>query len=104
VPVRLFVETPGGVERAVRDGHARIGVGSRLHMDMTGFRRIDVKGVHIIPVAALDHPLVQARQAALPQARDFVQLVLSEQPVAENENRVQIFDFAPAAAYNAAKQ
>jgi hypothetical protein len=73
---------------AVRNGHARIGVGSQLHMDMTGFRRIDIKGVHVIPLAAPDHPLVQARQAAPPQARDFVQLVLSEQPAAEKENRV----------------
>ena len=49
VPIRLFVETLGGVERVVRNGHARIGVGSQLHMDMTGFRRIDIKGVQVIP-------------------------------------------------------
>ena len=34
VPVRLLVETLGGVERVVRNGHARIGVGSQVHMDM----------------------------------------------------------------------
>ena len=39
VPVRLLVQTLGGVERVVRNGHARIGVGSQLHMDMTGFHR-----------------------------------------------------------------
>ena len=43
VPVRLLVETLGGVERAVRDGHAGIGVGSQLHMNMTGFRQVDIK-------------------------------------------------------------
>jgi DNA-binding transcriptional LysR family regulator len=80
VPVRLFVETLGGVERVVRSGLANIGVGSLLHMDMTGFRRIDITGVRIIPVAAPNHPLAQTSTAASPQARDFVQLVLSEQP------------------------
>jgi DNA-binding transcriptional LysR family regulator len=80
VPVRLLVQTLGGVEQAVRNGHARIGVGSQLHMDMTGFRRIDIKGVRVIPVAAPGHPLAQAGGADRLQARDFVQLVLSEQP------------------------
>jgi DNA-binding transcriptional LysR family regulator len=86
VPVRLLVQTLGGVERVVRNGHARIGVGSQLHMDMTGFRRIDIKGVQVIPVAAPSHPLASASEAAPPQARDFVQLVLSEQPAAESRD------------------
>jgi DNA-binding transcriptional LysR family regulator len=86
VPVRLLVETLGGVERVVRSGLASIGVGSLLHMDMTGFRRIDIEGVRIIPVAAPGHPLVQASEVAPPQARDFVQLVLSEQPAAESRD------------------
>ena len=86
VPVRLLVETLGGVERVVRNGLARIGVGSLLHMDMTGFRRIAIASVQIIPVAAPSHPLAQANEAAPPQARDFVQLVLSEQPAAESRD------------------
>src|SRR3981189_2657281 len=48
VPVRLLVETLGGVERVVRSGLASIGVGSLLHMDMTGFRRVDIESVRII--------------------------------------------------------
>jgi DNA-binding transcriptional LysR family regulator len=86
VPVRLLVQTLGGVERVVRNGHARIGVGSQMHMNMTGFRRIDIEGVRVIPVAAPGHPLAQASGAAPPQARDFVQLVLSEQPAAESRD------------------
>ena len=80
VPVRLLVQTLGGVERVVRNGHARIGVGNLLHMDMTGFRRVDIESVRIIPVAAPSHPLAKASEAAPLQASDFVQLVLSEQP------------------------
>lgn len=81
VSVRLLVQTLGGVERVVRSGHAGIGVGSQLHMDMTGFRRIDLKGVQIIAVAAPGHPLARASESETdpPQARNFVQLVLSEQ-------------------------
>ncbi|WP_136618685.1 MULTISPECIES: LysR family transcriptional regulator [Mesorhizobium] len=86
VPIRLLVQTLGGVERAVRNGHARIGVGSQLHMDMTGFRRIDIESVQIIPVASPDHPLAQASKAAPRQASDFVQLVLSQQPAGESRD------------------
>ena len=86
VPVRLLMETLGGVERVVRSGLASIGVGSLLHMDMTGFRRIDIEGVRIIPVAAPNHPLAKASGAAPPEASDFVQLVLSEQPAAESRD------------------
>jgi DNA-binding transcriptional LysR family regulator len=86
VPVRLLVQTLGGVERVVRSGLAGIGVGSLLHIDMTGFRRIDITGVRIIPVAAPSHPLAKASESAPPQARDFVQLVLSEQPAADGRD------------------
>lgn len=85
VPVRLLVETLGGVERVLRSGAASIGVGSQLHMDMTGFCRIEIKSVHVIPVAAPSHPLAQAKIPPL-QARDFVQLVLSEQPAAKSRD------------------
>jgi DNA-binding transcriptional LysR family regulator len=86
VPVRFLVQTLGGVERVVRNGLARIGVGSQLHMDMMGFHRIDIEGVQFIPVAAPGHPLAKASEAAPPQARDFVQLVLSEQPAAQSRD------------------
>ncbi|HWF95302.1 MAG TPA: LysR family transcriptional regulator [Xanthobacteraceae bacterium] len=86
VPVRLLVRTLGGVERVIRSGVARIGVGSTLHMDMTGFRHVDIEGVQMIPVAAPDHPLASANVAAQPRARGFVQLVLSEQPTGEGRD------------------
>jgi DNA-binding transcriptional LysR family regulator len=86
MPVRLLVQTLGGVERAIRNGHARIGVGSQLHMDMTGFCCVAIKGVQLIPVAAPSHPLAKASEAAPLRARDFVQLVLSEQPSGESRD------------------
>jgi DNA-binding transcriptional LysR family regulator len=86
VPVRLLVERLGGVERAIRSGAASIGVGNVLHMDTTGFRQIDIAGVQVIPVAAPSHPLASATVAAQPWARDFVQLVLSEQPAGDGRD------------------
>jgi DNA-binding transcriptional LysR family regulator len=74
------VQTLGGVERVVRSGLAGIGVGNLLHMDLTGFRVVDIEGVLIIPVAAPNHPLARAIEAGPPRLSDFVQLVLSEQP------------------------
>ena len=86
VPVRLLVETLGGVERALRDDHARIGVGSQLHMEMTGFRRVDIEGVRLIPVAASGHPLARVTKAAPREASDFIQLILSERPAADGRD------------------
>jgi DNA-binding transcriptional LysR family regulator len=82
VPIRLLVETLGGVERALRDDHARIGVGNQLHMTMTGFRRVDIEAVRLIPVAAPGHPLARVTKAAPREASDFIQLILSERPAA----------------------
>src|SRR6266853_1946702 len=80
VTIRVLVETLGGVERVVRSGLACIGVGNLLHMDLKGFRVVDVEGVLIIPVAAPDHPLAKANGANPARLSDFIQIVLSEQP------------------------
>src|SRR5258708_23559351 len=80
VTIRVLVETLGGVERVVRSGLACIGVGNLLHMDLTGFRSVDVEGVLIIPGAAPDHPLAKANGANPARLSNFIQLVLSAQP------------------------
>jgi DNA-binding transcriptional LysR family regulator len=80
VPVRLLARAFGGVGHAVRNRYASIGVGSEAHIDMTGFHRPQIAGVLLIPVASPNHPLANASEATPLQARDFVQLVLSEQP------------------------
>lgn len=78
VPVRIVTATLGGVERLVRSGNSCIGVGNQLHMDTTGFRFVDLESVQMIPVAAPDHPLARASDAEPREAKDFIQLVLSE--------------------------
>jgi len=86
VPVRLLVETLGGVERAVREGHAGIGVGNQLHMNMTGMSRVDVEAVRLIPVAAPAHPLARAVGTVKRQASDYIQLILSERIAADDRD------------------
>jgi DNA-binding transcriptional LysR family regulator len=80
VSVRLLVQTLGDVEHVVRSGLACIGVGSPLHMDLTGFRVIDIEGVLLIPVAAPNHPLARVDEVGPPRVSDFIQLILSEKP------------------------
>jgi len=85
VPVRLLVETLGGVERAVRNGHAVIGIGNPLHMNMTGMRQTAMEGVPMIPVAAPGHPLARAAGSTR-EASDYIQLILSERQSADRRD------------------
>jgi DNA-binding transcriptional LysR family regulator len=86
VPVRLLVETLGGVERVIRSGVAGIGVGGIVQMEAKGFRRFEITGVQMIPVAAPGHPLAAVNEAAAPRSRDFVQLILSDRPSGEGQD------------------
>jgi DNA-binding transcriptional LysR family regulator len=86
VPVRLMVETLGGVERLIRSSAAGIGVAGSAHMSTKGFRRYEIAGVRLIPVAVPGHPLAAANEAATPRPRDFVQLILSDQRVGEGQD------------------
>ena len=86
VPVRLLVESLGGVERAIRDGHATIGVGNQLHMNMAGLRRVDIEPVPMIPVAAPSHPLARTSGPAPREPTDYIQLILSERSPADGRD------------------
>jgi DNA-binding transcriptional LysR family regulator len=79
VPLRLLVQALNGVERAIRSGDAGIGVGSLLHMDLTGLRHFQIEPVRTIPVAAPQHPLAVADNASPSRALEHVQLVLMDQ-------------------------
>ena len=80
VPLRLLVQVLGGVERAIRNGDADIGVGGITHMDGTGLQRIQIGGIQFVPVAAPGHPLALAGDASPARTLDHVQLVLSDRP------------------------
>jgi DNA-binding transcriptional LysR family regulator len=86
VPLRLFVQTLGGVERLIRSGDAGIGIGGVLHMDSTGLQRLQIGGVPMIPVAAPSHPLALGGDTSPPRTLDHVQLVLSDRPAGEGRD------------------
>jgi DNA-binding transcriptional LysR family regulator len=79
VPIRLLVRTLSGVQQAIRNGDADIGVGGLLHVDSTSLRRIDMGTNRMIPVAAPHHPLALPGDPSHLRARDYLQLVLSDQ-------------------------
>lgn len=86
VPVRLNTEVLGGIERLIRSGESSIGVGGALHMENDGLRQFHVGAVRLIPVAAPAHPLALARRAKPGAAREHLQLVLTEHPVANGRD------------------
>ena len=86
VPLRLLVQTLGGVERLIRNGDAGIGIGGLMHMESTGLRRIEIGGVALIPVAAPSHPLALAADNSAPRALDHVQVILSDRPAGEGRD------------------
>lgn len=85
VPIRLLVRTLGEVERIIRDGDARIGVGWH-RMDNTGLRQIPLGAVRYVPVAAPNHPLASETVISPLVVRQHVQLVLSEKPGHEGQD------------------
>lgn len=78
VSLRLHVESLGAVGQLVFDRVATLGVSGPLRATPEAFERIAVGEVELIPVAAPEHPL--ARMSPIPpgEARDHIQLVLSD--------------------------
>jgi len=86
VPLRLKLGALGEIERALRNGTADIGIGSSIHMESEGLRRIQIAGVPLIPVAAPEHPLARAGRATPGATREHLQLVLTEQQAADKRD------------------
>jgi DNA-binding transcriptional LysR family regulator len=77
VPLHLHGETSDGVERLIRSGQFKIGIGSFLHMRRDGLTCIQLSGVPIIPVARADHPLALASTRS-GTGRDHLQIILAD--------------------------
>lgn len=78
VPLRLHVEALGATTQLVASGVARIGVCGPILTDAAGIERISIGGVDLVPVAAPGHPLAIARKIAPGEARNHIQLVLTD--------------------------
>jgi DNA-binding transcriptional LysR family regulator len=78
VTLRLHVEALGAVTQLVHSGVAHVGITGPLHVKIPGIERIKVGGVELIPVAAPSHPLAASGANAPGDARNYVQLVLTD--------------------------
>lgn len=78
VALRLHVEALGAVAAMVLDGKAAIGISGPLASGIEGLEREAAGSVAMVPVAAPDHPLGRMAQIPPGEARNHVQLVLTD--------------------------
>lgn len=78
VNLRLYVEALGGVAALVLGKKADLGVAGPDILDLPEFDRLSVGGVELVPVAAPDHPLAKQQTLAPGEARQHLQLVLTD--------------------------
>ena len=77
VNLHLFVESLGAVTQMVLDRVATIGIAGPLVM-IDGIEKVSIGSVHMVPVAAPEHPLVSADRRQPGAGREHVQLVLTD--------------------------
>jgi DNA-binding transcriptional LysR family regulator len=80
VPLHVHVESLGAVTKLVLDRTAAIGVGGLWHADSQDLDRIAAGSVQLVPVCAPSHPLAGREVIEPGEAREHIQLVLSERP------------------------
>ena len=78
VDLRLNVEALGGVTARVLSGEAALGLGGPMLVEDPALDRQAIGDVTLIPVAAPGHALAQREAIAPGQARQFLQLVLTD--------------------------
>ncbi|HEY1720286.1 MAG TPA: LysR family transcriptional regulator [Magnetospirillaceae bacterium] len=86
VTLRLYVEAMGAVTQLVLSGGAHIGISGHIFAEVPGLEHIKAGEVEFIPVAAPHHPLAAAPSNAPGDARNHVQLVLTDRsPLTANK-------------------
>ena len=78
IPLRLHVEALGAIAQLVLDKTAVIGVSGPLSLSIDGLERQMLGDVRLIPVAAPFHPLARSGRHAPGEARNHIQLVLTD--------------------------
>lgn len=87
VALNLHVEALGAVMGLVLDRKAAIGIAGPLAAEMPGVETVVIGSVPLVPVAAPDHPLAQAKPLLPGMGRDHVQLVLTDRsPLSEGRD------------------
>jgi DNA-binding transcriptional LysR family regulator len=78
VSLHLHTEGLGAVTQLVAERVATVGISGPLDTAIEGLTRIAVGQVHLIPVAAPDHPLARAGRNPSGAGREHIQLVLTD--------------------------
>ncbi|WP_338467443.1 LysR family transcriptional regulator [Novosphingobium sp. ZN18A2] len=87
VPLRLWVEPLGAVAQLVLDGRAGLGIAGPAAADIEGLERLPAGSVPLVPVAAPDHPLARKARLEPGDAREHIQLVLTDRsPLTEGRD------------------
>jgi len=87
IPLRLHVEALGGITQRVLDKAAVVGISGPLDLGVEGLDRRHLGSVRLIPVAAPFHPLARVGRHAPGEARQHIQLVLTDRsPLTEGRD------------------
>ncbi len=78
VDLRLHVEALGAVAALAIDGRADLAIAGPEILDLPELDRKEVGCIELIPVAAPNHPLAQMEMIKPGQARQYLQLVLTD--------------------------
>ncbi len=78
IPLRLHVEALGAIVQLVLDKTAVVGISGPLSLGIDGLERQTLGDVRLIPVAAPFHPLARSGRHAPGEARNHIQLVLTD--------------------------
>ena len=78
IPLRLHVEALGGITQLVQGKTAIIGISGPLNTSAEELDRRHIGAVTLLPVAAPFHPLAHTGRKAPGEARNHIQLVLTD--------------------------
>jgi DNA-binding transcriptional LysR family regulator len=78
VDLRLHVEALGAVAALVLDGRADLAIAGPDLLDLPELERRSAGSVELVPVAAPGHPLARQKEIAPGEARQHLQLVLTD--------------------------
>lgn len=78
VDLRLHVEALGAVAGLVAQGNSDLALAGPVLLDLPELDRKEIGSVELVPVAAPGHPLAQLARIRPGQARNYLQLVLTD--------------------------
>ena len=78
VDLRLHVEALGAVAALVLEARADLALAGPVLLDLPELERKEIGSVELVPVAAPGHPLAQLAEIYPGQARNYLQLVLTD--------------------------